>query len=249
MKSSGHHLKRRFFPARCCFRVLPLLLACLAVCVAFAEDVEGSKNPKKSKGKEEQTDKADAANSGLKNFGQMIPQGSRSRGVRIPAFDGEGKPSSLIVADAMTRLDDLQLFGEKMTIHVYAEKKEEDMRIDLKTGTYNMDQQILSSTERSRVSRSDFQIEGDSMVYDTKTGQGKMVGNVEMVIFDADAAKSKMNISSGGAKKQAAEEPVPATTEPTATEPPPAAPTTNAKPPAPAPAVQKQSKSKTKKKK
>ena len=135
--------------------------------------------------------------SGLKAFGQMIPLGSRSRGVRIPAFD-KGKPSSLIIADAMTRLDDEHLFGEKMVIQVYAEKKEEDMRIDMKTGTYNMDQLILSSTERSRVSRSDFQIEGDSMVFDTKTSQGKMVGNVEMIIYDASTASQKMNIQTGG---------------------------------------------------
>lgn len=227
---------------------MPLLLACLAVGVVFAEDGDSAaKKPKKSKGKEEQSGKADAANSGLKNFGQMIPQGSRSRGVRIPAFDGEGNPSSLIVSDALTRLDDTQLFGEKMTIHVYAEKKEEDMRIDLKTGTYNMDQQILSSSERSRVSRSDFQIEGDSMVYDTKTGQGKMVGNVEMVIFDADAAKSKMNINTGSAKKPDTGEPAPAKAEPAASEPAPAPTATKA--PTPAPAVKKQSKSKTKKKK
>ena len=85
-----------------------------------------------------------------------------------------------------------------MVIQVYAEKKEEDMRIDMKTGTYNMDQLILSSTERSRVSRPDFQIEGDSMVFDTKTSQGKMVGNVEMIIYDASTASQKMNIQTGG---------------------------------------------------
>lgn len=161
--------------------------------------------PAKGKGKEKDAASAtDATNSGLRNFGQMIPLGSRSRGVRIPAFDSDGKPGSLIVADAMTRIDDTQLYSEKMVIQVFAEKKEEDMRIDVKTGIYNMDEQILTSEERSRVSRPDFQIEGDSMVYDTKTGQGKMAGRVEMIIFDADAAKAKMNINAGGAKTAAA---------------------------------------------
>jgi hypothetical protein len=37
------------------------------------------------------------------------------------------------------------------------------------------------------VSREDFDIQGDSMIFDTRTGQGKMVGNVRMVIFDADS--------------------------------------------------------------
>lgn len=166
-----------------------------------------AKKSKKGKAKDrEATNAAEATNSGLRNFGQMIPQGSRSRGVRIPAFDGTGKPSSLIVADAMTRIDDTQLFCEKMVIQVFAAKKEEDMRIDLKTGTYNMDEQMLTSEDRSRVSRPDFQIEGNSMVYDTKTGQGKMVGNVEMIIYDADSAKAKMTVNPAGAKTESAGE-------------------------------------------
>lgn len=185
-----------------------LAASCASPVTAADKKPEGKGKAEESRpsdGKsEEKTDKSAGANTGLKAFGQMIPLGSRSRGVRIPSFDN-GKPSSLITADAMTRLDDEQLFSEKMIIEVYADKKEEDMRIDMKTGTYHMGNQILSSTERSRVSRSDFQIEGDSMVYDTKTAQGKMVGNVEMIIYDASAASKKMNVQTGG--KSSAESP------------------------------------------
>lgn len=208
MKSRGQHIERLAGHARLYVRAILILLSVGGSCLTQAEDKTGAaktheKHPKQDSAKgEAKPDAAAGANAGLKAFGQMIPLGSRSRGVRIPSFD-DGRPSSLIIADAMTRLDDDRLFSEKMTIHVYAEKKEEDMRIDMKTGIYNMDAQILSSTERSRVSRSDFQIEGDSMVYDTKTAQGKMVGNVEMIIFDASAASKKMNIQTGG--KPAAE--------------------------------------------
>lgn len=210
MKSLGNHFERRPGFARRCIRVIPVLLAGCALCTLVAAEKSPSKKSKADSKAGKDSDKGDkkkgqsesaaggasAANTGLKSFGQMIPEGSRSRGVRLPAFDN-GKPSSLIVADAMTRLDDSRLFAEKMVIHSYAEKKEDDMRIDLKTGIYNMDSLILSSTERSRVSRSDFQIEGDGMVFDTKSSQGKMVGNVEMIIFDADAAQKKMNVTTG----------------------------------------------------
>lgn len=204
MKSRGQHHKRLAGSARPCVRVVFVLLAVGGLCLSWGADAKVSKGDTKSQPSksgevkdEAKTNVAAGANAGLKAFGQMIPLGSRSRGVRIPSFD-EGKPSSLIVADAMTRVDDDELFLEKTAINVYAEKKEEDMRIDMKTGTYFMDEQILTSTERSRVSRSDFQIEGDSMVYDTKSAQGKMVGNVEMIIFDASAASKKMNIQTGG---------------------------------------------------
>ncbi|MBX7211661.1 MAG: hypothetical protein K1X78_25360 [Verrucomicrobiaceae bacterium] len=209
MKSLGTPFERRPGFARCCIRVIPVLAAffVLSALSVRADQPKGKPGKEKSKADALEKDgakgekgaketKSETANAGLQSFGQMIPLGSRSRGVRLPAYEN-GKPSSLIVADAMTRVDDNRLFSEKMTIHVYAEKKEEDMRIDLKTGTYNMENQILSSTERSRVSRSDFQIEGDSMVYDTKTAQGKMTGNVEMIIFDAEQARQKMGVNAG----------------------------------------------------
>ena len=209
MKSRGHHFEKLTGRVRSCSRVIVILLAAAGACAVRADEKDppaeaGSAKHKSAAGKDgegsakkSKSEGAAGANAGLKAFGQMIPLGNRSRGVRIPAFEN-GKPSSLIVADAMTRVDDNRLFSEKMVIHVFAEKKDEDMRIDMKTGTYNMDHQILSSTERSRVSRADFQIEGDGMVYDTKTSQGKMVGNVEMIIYDATAASRKMNIQTGG---------------------------------------------------
>ncbi len=137
---------------------------------------------------------ATMANSGLKSFGSMIPLGRESKGVRIPSFD-EGKPASLITADSLVRVDDNRVFAEKMTIKMFAEQAEQDVRVDLKTATYNMDHQILSSTDRSRVSRSDFELEGNGMVFDTKTSQGKMVGEVRMTIYDMKELAKNMGMA------------------------------------------------------
>jgi hypothetical protein len=37
------------------------------------------------------------------------------------------------------------------------------------------------------VSRADFQIEGDNLVFDTSKNQGRMTGDIRMVIFDTGA--------------------------------------------------------------
>ena len=162
MKSRGHPFNKLTGCVRPCSRVISILMVACGFCVVLAADEpssEKTKDEKQKSSKKTNGAKSDGgANAGLKAFGQMIPLGSRSRGVRIPAFE-KGKPSSLIVADAMTRLDDNRIFGEKMVIQVFAEKEGEDMRIDMKSGTYDMENQMLSSTERSRVSRNDFQIE------------------------------------------------------------------------------------------
>ena len=133
---------------------------------------------------------------GLGPFGRMLPVGQRNLDVKIPSFK-DGRPNSLMRAGSMTRLDDDNMAIEKMDIRMFGLTKDRDVRVQLITGTYNMPSQILSSEERSRISREDFQMEGDSMVFDTKTQQGKMTGNVRMVIYDTESFTSGDGLNSG----------------------------------------------------
>ncbi|WP_198141385.1 hypothetical protein [Verrucomicrobium spinosum] len=123
---------------------------------------------------------------GLGPFGRMLPVGQRNLDVKIPSFR-DGRPNSLMRAGSMTRLDEDNMAIEKMDIRMFGPTKDRDVRVQLKTATYHMPSATLSSEQRSRISREDFQMEGDSMVFDTKTQQGKMTGNVRMVIFDTEA--------------------------------------------------------------
>ncbi len=123
---------------------------------------------------------------GLGAFGMLLPQGQKNLDVKIPSFK-DGLPSSLIRAGSMTRLDDEYMEMEKLDIRLFGESRDKDVRVQLVTGDYHMPTQLLSSEQRSRVSREDFQLEGDSLVFDTKSQQGKMTGNVRMVIFDSSS--------------------------------------------------------------
>lgn len=123
---------------------------------------------------------------GLGAFGKVLPVGEKNLDVKIPSFK-DGLPSSTLRAGSMTRVDDENMQMERMDIRLYGETHDKDVRIQLPTAVYHMPSQILSSITRSRVSRDDFDLQGDSMIFDTRTQQGKMVGNVRMVIYDADA--------------------------------------------------------------
>ena len=123
---------------------------------------------------------------GLGAFGKVLPVGEKNLDVKIPSFK-DGVPSSTVRAGSMVRMDDDNMQMEKMDIRLYGESHDKDVRIQLATAIYNMPSQILASNTRSRVSRDDFDLQGDSMVFDTRTQQGKMVGNVRMVIYDSDS--------------------------------------------------------------
>lgn len=123
---------------------------------------------------------------GLGAFGMLLPLGQRNLDVKIPSFK-DGLPSSLIRAGSMTRLDDEYMEMEKLDIRLFGPSRDKDVRVQLVTGDYHMPTQLLSSEQRSRISREDFQLEGDRLVFDTKSQQGKMTGNVRMVIFDSSS--------------------------------------------------------------
>ena len=186
------------------FRHFPLsftsaALALLAgVSVAVAEPKpQGKADPKKDaatpdkKGTQQLVEqKSDDTAKGLGAMGSILPIGQKNLDARMPSFR-DGKPSSLVEAGSMTRMDEDHMVMEKVHIRLYGAKQEDDLHVQLHSGAYDMNTQVLDSNERSRVSRNDFQLEGDSMVFDTRTQQGKMVGHVHMIIYDAESLKKK----------------------------------------------------------
>ena len=160
-------------------------LCLLLLLAGSGQAQEGKADKAKSKGKEKEKldPAAEVATDGIGAMGKLIPEGMRNLKVGIPGFQN-GQPSSLITAEALTRKDANSLFAEDMIIKIFGATPKEDVKVTLRTATYKMDAKTLSSEERSRVARSDFFIEGDTMVFDTATSQGKMVGRVHMVIYD-----------------------------------------------------------------
>ena len=121
---------------------------------------------------------------GLSSFCRLLPLGQKNLDVKIPSFT-DGRLTSLIKSHTMTRVDDDHMEMEKMDVVLKGQTEATDMNVKMRTAVYHMPTSVLSSDDRSRVSRNDFQIEGDSLVFDTRTQQGKMAGHVEMIIYDS----------------------------------------------------------------
>lgn len=115
---------------------------------------------------------------------QNIPVGLENKNASLPSFDVTGQRSSLITAEIIRRIDDERLYAEGFRLEQYGKDEAHDLHIDLSTAHYNMATGTLRSTQRSRVSRADFEIEGDNLIFDTQTNRGLMQGNIRMVIFD-----------------------------------------------------------------
>lgn len=189
----------------------------IMACGLFAQDKPAPKVTKpKSPPATTTTEEPAEGVSGLESIGKLIQEGVRSVKVRNPGFD-QGKRTSFVEADALTRIEGNRLFGEGVTIQLYGNEPKDTIRVDLPTATYFMDTKQLVSDKRSRVRRADFQIEGDSMTFDTTTSRGQMKGHVHMVIFDLSQLSSPTPEKTAApvpADPQAAVQPAPAGTTP-----------------------------------
>jgi hypothetical protein len=143
------------------------------------------------------------ASQGLGSFGKMLPLGQKNRDVKIPSFR-DGNPSSFIRAATMTRLDDEKMEMERLDIRMFGETEDKDLRIMMPTATYQMVTEVLSSEDRSRVSRKDFDLQGDTLIFDTRSQQGKMTGHIHMVIHDADAFRQQPDKAAASGEKTTA---------------------------------------------
>jgi hypothetical protein len=172
------------------------------VAFTYAGDAGSIGKPETNKGKSSDNTKkpdgkADAPKEeevkvaqGLGSFGKVLPLGQKNLDVKIPSFK-DGQPDSFVRAGSMTRLDDTRMDMEKTDIRIYGATREADVRVQLPAAIYDMSTQVMTSDHRSRISRADFQLEGDTLVFDTRSRQGKMTGHIHMIIYDAEMLSKK----------------------------------------------------------
>ena len=139
------------------------------------------------------------AESGMATFCKLLPLNTKNLKVRIPSFT-DGQRTALIQARSMTRVDDDNMDLEKMSVILYSKTPDMNLNVEMREATYHLPTEIIYSQNRSRISRSDFRIDGDTLIFDTHTQQGKLTGHCVMVIYDSNSF-SKGPVTGTGPEK------------------------------------------------
>jgi hypothetical protein len=174
-----------------------LKFATLAACVglfagtpAFAARQE--EQPKSSKEKKEKTaspkkkdGKKGAADSQEKGkLSLPILKGHDAFGLKIPYFDTEGQLQMVFNIGRASRLDEQRVSMAEMQLETFDDSGKSEMMIDLPQSVLNIESGIITTTTTVTIKRSDFEITGQSMDFNTETKQGKLSGTVRMLIYD-----------------------------------------------------------------
>ena len=92
-------------------------------------------------------------------------------------------------------MDQEHIGFQHLKITTYTPQSEPDLQIDMNTSVLDLKTRVLSSKERTTIQRSDFNITGDSVQFDTNSKTGRLIGNVKMVITDKSHLTAKPNTS------------------------------------------------------
>jgi hypothetical protein len=133
-----------------------------------------------------------ADNSQGRKIDLPVPIGHEVKGLRVPVRNDQGNMEMQFDIETATRLDDQNVEMHSVTIQTYNQQTgKPDAKIDLRTSMMNLDTNVIATKEPVRITREDFELTADGGEFNSKTRQGKVVGNVHLVIYNRDELQTK----------------------------------------------------------
>jgi Lipopolysaccharide-assembly, LptC-related len=119
-----------------------------------------------------------------------IPEGHDSKGLRFPLMDADGKKTMSFIIGLAKRTDPDHVEMAQLQIQTFDSAEKPEMLIEMPASLLNLNTRVITTDSHVTVKRADFEISGKSMVFNTETKEGKLSGNVRMLIYNlADEPK------------------------------------------------------------
>jgi hypothetical protein len=142
-----------------------------------------------------------------------IPVSHDAKGVRLPYFDSHGKLQMFFNIKMAVRTDLNHLSMENAFMQTYDDKGAADANVFMTSSVLDLDTRIVTSDVPVTVRRSDFEIVGQKMVFNTQTHVGHLSGHVRMVIYNhQDVSQSSPTPSASSASPSPSAAPQPSAT-------------------------------------
>ena len=121
-----------------------------------------------------------------------VPIGHEVKGLRIPVRNDEGKMEMQFDMESAKRVNDQDIEMHIATIQTYDQQTaKRDAKIELKIAMMNLDTNVIKTSDPVRVSREDFVLTADGGEFNSKLRQGRVVGNIHLVIYNREKLQPK----------------------------------------------------------
>ncbi|HEX5177519.1 MAG TPA: hypothetical protein VFV83_10840 [Chthoniobacteraceae bacterium] len=102
----------------------------------------------------------------------------------LPNYDLQGRLLGRFEAETAARIDENHVHFTNLKMITFNQQEKPAFNVDMADATLNLETRVIDSKQRTMVKRTDFEIAGDTMQFNTLTHQGTMAGNVQMTIFN-----------------------------------------------------------------
>lgn len=106
-----------------------------------------------------------------------VPVGEPVKGIKIPQYDEKGKMTLCLTADTAKKLNEHQVELGKLKVQ-FAEKEDQEIIVEIPHSILDLETKILTADTETTIHRPDFEIIGESAVFDTLARQGTFKGHV-----------------------------------------------------------------------
>jgi hypothetical protein len=176
-----------------------------AVAVSLAAEPPDSTASGKSASASRRTGAASAApapviSGAMNGLDQLLPVGKSAERVSLPGLDATGQLLSVTRIDKITRIDEENFALEGLRITSFDNRPTDPATerplptvIQIPRGTYHRPTRTLKSEEPCRITKPEFDLAGESLIYQSEEGIGVMRGAVRMVIYGTIRPVKKSN--------------------------------------------------------
>ncbi|NNJ86381.1 MAG: hypothetical protein HKP20_04340 [Akkermansiaceae bacterium] len=121
----------------------------------------------------------------------ILPEGSILRRVKLPRYDQDFRPLSLLEADKLTVIDQNQIAAEGITVIMYEPNGQIRGQTEMQQAVYNQQSSTMVAKEAITMSGDDYTATGSGMVLNFKHGRGFLLGPATTVfqIKESDSQK------------------------------------------------------------
>jgi Lipopolysaccharide-assembly, LptC-related len=129
---------------------------------------------------------------GGKKIDLPVPIGHQVKGLRVPIRNEEGKMEMQFDMESARRINDQDIEMHAAVIQTYDQQNAKpDAKIELRTALMNLDTNVIKTSEPVRISREDFVLTADGGEFNSKLRQGRVLGNIHLIVYNRDKFQTK----------------------------------------------------------
>jgi len=121
-------------------------------------------------------------------FELPVPEGMPVTGIKVPHYDEEGNLLMVFEASSAKRSGENTIDIEGLKLEAVDEDGKKVL-VEMPRSVFNLDTKVITGDNTASIRREDLSVSADQLHFDTNTRNGKLLGNIKMVVSTDQAFK------------------------------------------------------------